>query len=174
MTPPNPRLLHTVLLMASFTLAGCGSGTPTADPSMTAIPSTPAATATPSTVESSPSGTTSAVGQTDTGWGRIWDTLPAGFPKYPGATPAEEAATGAASATWVVNGNVAKAVIASMRTSLEAAGFSTAETFGPLEDGAYAIDLRGATDACRVNVTAYPQGSLTTVTVLYGAACPHS
>jgi hypothetical protein len=173
-TPPNLRLVLTLSLIASFMLAACGSGTSTAAPSVTATRSTLAANATPGPVTSSPSDTAAAVGQTDTDWGRIWDTLPAEFPKYPGATPAEEAATGAASATWVVNGNLAKAVIASMRTSLEAAGFSTTEAFGPLEDGAYAIDLRGATDACRVNVTAYPQGSLTTVTILYGAACPHS
>ena len=113
------------------------------------------------------------VGQTDTEWGRIWDTLPAGFPTIQGATLAEEGATGPASATLAVNGDVAKTVITSLRTSLEAGGFSTTTYSGPLEDGSYVLDLRGGTDDCRVNVTATPRGSLTMVTIFYGAACPH-
>lgn len=115
-----------------------------------------------------------AAGQTATEWGRIWDTLPATFPAIQGAISAEEGATGPASATLAVNGDVAKAVITSLRTSLEAAGFSTTASSGPLEDGTYVLDLRGRTDDCKVNVTASPRGSLTAVTILYGAACPHS
>jgi len=178
MTPPKLRLVRGMSLLAVFVLAACGLGPSTATPIASVVASAPAASPTsaviPSAAASSPAGSVVAVGQTDTEWGRIWDTLPGGFPTYPGTTPADEAATGPASGTLVVNGDVAKQVITSMRTSLEAAGFSTTAYSGPLEDGTYVLDLRGATDDCKVNITASPLGSLTTVTILYGAACPHS
>jgi hypothetical protein len=155
-------------LTIAFVIAGCGSTVATS-PSAVASTPPPAASAT----TSSPSASAGVIGQTNTAWGRIWDTLPAGFPTYAGATVSEEAATGPASATLVVNANVAKAVVTSMRTSLERAGFSTTAYSGPLEDGSYVLDLRGATDDCKVNLTATPRGSLTVLTILYGAACPH-
>ncbi len=73
--------------------------------------------------------------QTDTEWGRIWDTLPAGFPTYPGATPGEETATGAASANLVVTGGDAKTIATALQASLTKAGYTTVGLSGPLEDG---------------------------------------
>jgi len=159
-------------------LAACGGSSAT--PSHGASPTTgliPAATATapPSAAPSpgrSAANRSAATGQTDTEWGRIWDALPAGFPTFPGSTPSEEAATGPASATLVAEGDVAKAVATTIEAKLKAAGYRTDALSGPLEDGTYTLEMTGAASGCRVMVTAQPTGGLTTVRVLYGAACP--
>jgi hypothetical protein len=179
-TPRPPRLAlprrrgFGLMLAAAFAFAGCTSAGSSASPSASTISSpSRAPSAAPSLTVSSTPASGSATSQTDTDWGRIWDTLPPGFPTYPGATPAEEAATGPSSATLVVNGDVSKQVITSMRSSLEAAGFTTTAFSGPLEDGGYVLELRGAADGCAAQVRASPTGGLTTVTILYGAACSH-
>ena len=56
---------------------------------------------------------------------------------------------------------------------LEMAAFSTEALSGPLEDGGYVIDSTGQDPRCRLSVTIAPLGGTTTLTVLYGAACPH-
>jgi hypothetical protein len=112
------------------------------------------------------------VGQTDTDWGRIWDALPAGFPAYPGSTPAAEAATGPASAVLAVPGVEARTVVDWMQPNLERATYSTEARSGPLEDGSFVLDSTGSAPGCRVQVSVAPLGGLTTVTVLYGAGCP--
>jgi hypothetical protein len=114
------------------------------------------------------------VGQTDTEWGRIWDTLPSGFPTYPGSTPGEETATGPASANLVVDGIDSKGIATLLQTLLTQAGYTTNGLSGPLEDGGYVLDMTGSPPGCKIQVTASPTGSLTTITILYGAACPHS
>jgi hypothetical protein len=111
-------------------------------------------------------------GQTDTGWGRIWDSLPAGFPSYPGATPAAEAATGPASSVLAVPGTDARTIAGWMQSRLEQATYSTEALSGPLEDGSYVLESTGAGPDCRVQVSVAPLGGLTTVSVLYGAGCP--
>ena len=111
-------------------------------------------------------------GQTDTAWGRIWDSLPAGFPSYPGSTPAEEAASGPASAVLAVQGIDARTIAGWMQSELERATYSTEALSGPLEDGSYVLDSTGTAPGCRVQVSIAPLGGLTTVTVLYGASCP--
>ena len=112
-------------------------------------------------------------GQTETEWGRIWDTLPSGFPKYPGATLSDEAATGPASAVYVVEGGEPAAIATWYQEALETAAFSTEALSGPLEDGGYVIDSAGQDPACRLSVTIAPLGGTTTLTVMYGAGCPH-
>ena len=176
MTRPDPRraylrrLVFRCWLTATVVLAGCASTTSTASPSRSAQPATAAPTATTSTVAPSAS---SATSQTDTAWGRIWDSLPAGFPAITGSTPAE-AATGPASATLVVQGDAARTVATTMKTALEGVGFRTLGLSGPLEDGTYVLDSVGTPAACKVQVTASPLGGVTTVTVMYAAACPHA
>jgi hypothetical protein len=157
-------------LVMAIALAACGSPGKTSGPS--AAPA--------STVAASPPARASAVtssepeaGQTDTGWGRIWDSLPTGFPAYPGSTPADEASTGPASATLAVDGDAAKSIGSWMATHLEQASYRTVELSGPLEDGSYVLESVGPAPSCRVQVTAIPLGSLTTETVMYAAACPH-
>lgn len=160
------RLVLGLALMAAVLLTACGSPASTASPSRSTPPvtSTAPSAGAPSAV--------SAAGQTDTTWGRIWDTLPTGFPAIPGSTPSN-AADGPASATLVVDGDAAKTIATSMQTALEAAGFRTQGLSGPLEDGTYVLDSVGATAGCMVQVTASPLGGVTTVTVMYGAVCPH-
>jgi hypothetical protein len=161
-------------LAAAFALAACAS-TATSSPSPAAsVASTAPSSAAASSELTVGSSGGSTAGQTDTEWGRIWDTLPPDFPKITGSTPSDEAATGPASAILVVDGDSAKAIATSMEARLEAAGFTTAGLSGPLEDGSYVLDSIGGTAGCKVQVTAKPLGSVTTVTILYGAACPHA
>lgn len=163
----NPvRLAVTLWLAVLFVLSACGQGASSAAPSTTAAASR---SALPSVA---PSGG-AAAGQTDTEWGRIWDTLPSGFPTYPGSTPAEETATGPASADLAVDGIDAKGIATLLQTLLERAGYETVGLSGPLEDGSYVLDMTGSATGCKVRVSAAPTGGLTTVTILYGAACPH-
>ena len=117
-------------------------------------------------------GAASQASQTDTAWGRIWDTLPGGFPAIPGSTPTD-ATDGPASAVLVVQGDAAKSIATSMQAALSAAGFRTEGLSGPLEDGSYVLDTAGAPAGCVVQVTAKPLGGVTTVTIMYGAVCQH-
>jgi hypothetical protein len=154
-----------VALVSLFAFAACGSSASSATPTPAA-----AASVVPSVTGSIPP----VSGQTDTEWGRIWDTLPSGFPTYPGSTPGEETASGPASANLVVDGLDAKGIATLLQTLLTQAGYTTAGLSGPLEDGSYVLDMTGPPAGCKLQVTAAPTGGLTTVTILYGAACPHS
>jgi hypothetical protein len=157
-----------VALIAALTLvmAGCGSAGGSATSRASGASSlTPPATATAAPVSSG------TAGQTDTEWGRIWDTLPADFPRYAGSTPAEEGATGPASAILVIPGDVTAVVATWMDTRLTAAGYTVDGSATPLEDGSFVLDAQGQA-GCRAQVTVAPTGGITTVTVLYGAACP--
>lgn len=156
-------------LMAA--LAACSPTTPTP---VTASPSSAAST-TPSAEVSSPSsGASSAlpVGQTDTDWGRIWDAVPAGFPVYPGATPAGEAETGPVSATYALVGADPRTIATWTQAELERATYRTEALSGPLEDGSFVLESTGVAPDCRVEVAVAPLGGLVTTTVRYGAACP--
>ena len=157
------------LIALTLFIAACSTSGATA--SNAASPTAGPVTAATSSAAPETSGTLT-IGQTDTEWGRIWDALPAGFPKIPGSTPSDETATGPASATLTVDGNVAKAVAMTTESNLKAAGYRTDALSGPLEDGTYTLEMTGSAAGCRIMVTAKPTGSLTTVTVLYGAVCP--
>jgi hypothetical protein len=158
------RVALALSLTTIVVLIACGSSdasvAPTATTATSALPS--------------PTSTAPAAGQTDTEWGRIWDTLPSNFPAYPGSTPGEETATGPASANLVVEGLDAKGIATLLQTLLTQAGYTTVGLSGPLEDGSYVLDMTGPTAGCKVQVSASPTGTLTAVTILYGASCPHS
>ena len=171
----------TVLAALALSIAACTGSTvsisPSASPKASQAPAatSSAATATSATATSAVATGqpgTPASGQTDTAWGRIWDSLPADFPMFPGSAPSDEASTGAASATLVVDGDVARAVATTTESKLKAGGYHTDGLSGPLEDGSYTLEMTGAEPGCRVTVTAKPTGGLTTVTILYGSACP--
>jgi hypothetical protein len=155
----------------AMAVAACGptgaSPTTSAAPVETAPPSGAPSAATP------PGSLGTAVGQTETDWGRIWDTLPKGFPTVPGATPADETSTGPASANLAVPGKDAKAIASQLQVALTQAGFKTIGLSDPLENGGYVLDMTGSPTGCQLQIAATPTGSLTTVTVLYGAGCPH-
>jgi len=164
------------LLFAGLVLiAGCGSSgaLDATSPRAVATPAVPGASIQASTEPASAAPSASTVTQSDTEWGRIWDTLPTTFPTIAGATVSEEAATGAASAVLTVNGQSPKDVAALMQRLLSGAGYSTIGLTGPLENGGYVVDMAGRPQGCKVQVTTAPTGSVTTVTVLYGATCPH-
>ena len=107
-----------------------------------------------------PSGDADQAAQTDTDWGRIWDSLPGGFPRYPGATPSDEAATGPASAVLVVQGADARSVATFYQGALAPVGYTTDGLSGPLEDGGYVLDMTGPTRGCKLQVTVAPTGGL--------------
>ena len=163
----SSRVALGLSLIALLVFAACGSGASSKAPSATAAASRSA----PPSVSAS-SGP--AAGQTDTEWGLIWDTLPNNFPTYPGSTPGEETATGPASANLVVDGLDAKGIVTVLQTLLRQAGYETVGLSGPLEDGSYVLDMTGSAAGCKVQVSAKPTGGLTTLTILYGAVCPHS
>ena len=172
----NRSVRHLVLIFAGLALlAGCGSSgaLDATSPGAAATPAVPGASVEASTAPASTAPSASRVTQSDTAWGRIWDTLPTTFPTIQGATVSEEAATGAASAVLTVNGQSPKDVAALMQRLLSGAGYSTIGLTGPLENGGYVVDMAGRPQGCKVQVTAAPTGSVTTVTVLYGATCPH-
>jgi hypothetical protein len=110
-------------------------------------------------------------GQTATDWGTIWDTIPSDFPVYAGAVPSEESTSGPVSANLVVDGVDPSAVSTWTDSALTTAGFTITEGSESMEDGSMALDAVRGTD-CRVRVTAAPLGSLTSITILYGASCP--
>ena len=173
------RFVLLVTLVLGIAACGGSSSTPSQGPSPTAslIPAaTSPMTAGPSATSPMTAGPSATVttSQTDTAWGRIWDALPAGFPTFPGSTPSEEASSEPASATLVVDGDVAQAVATTTESKLKTAGYRTDALSGPLEDGTYTLEMRGAAAGCRIMVTAQPTGGLTTVTILYGSGCPAS
>src|SRR5215204_3938285 len=108
------------LLTAGMIVATCGSDQPTASvaPSVD-IPG-------PSAAERA-----SAAGgtQTETGWGRIWDNVPAGFPRFPGSTIADPVSPDPVSAMYSVGDDPAQ-VAGWMQNALETASFGTESLSG--------------------------------------------
>ena len=158
------------LIVATLSIAACGS-TASSDPSKSTAQAAPSSAG--ASAGSPAQSGASAAGQTETEWGRIWDTLPSNFPQIPGAHPSEEAATGPASATLVIEGNVSRLVANALVGLLSKNGFPTAGLGTPLEDGGYTLEATGAAPGCKVQATVKPLGGETFVTILYGAACPH-
>ena len=150
-------------------LAACGP-TPTSGAPSTAPTGAPSPGA--STDAGAPASSAAAGTQTDTEWGRIWDNVPPGFPRYPGSSVADDTGPEPVSATYAIAGGGDPEQIASwMQAALETATFSTEALSGPLEDGSFVLDSVGD-GGCRIQVAIAPMGGLTFVTVRYGAACP--
>jgi hypothetical protein len=115
--------------------------------------------------------TPAIISQTDTEWGRIWDALPDGFPRYPGATPGDDAGVGQVSAAYLIASVQPSEVADWLQSAMEIAAFSTEALSGPFEDGGYVLDSVGTGD-CRIQTTAGPLGQAVLVTVRYGSDCP--
>ena len=165
------RRARLVLLLGLIAItAGCGSSGPTPTSSIAPVVSF---AATPSVPSSSAASGRPTVSQTDTDWGRIWDSLPSSFPAVPGGTPDENAAGGPASAVFVVEGVDAKGVATVLQTQLQKAGYTTIGSLDPLEDGSVVLEMTGKPEGCMVQATATPTGGLTTIRILYGADCPY-
>jgi hypothetical protein len=150
------------LLMAGMIVTACGADQPTA--SVAPSVAVPGASASPSA--SAAGGT-----QTETGWGRIWDNVPGGFPRFPGSTIADPVSPDPVSATYsIVDGDSAQ-IAGWMQNALETSSFATETLSGPLEDGGFVLESVGE-GACRIQTSVQPMGGLTFVIVRYGAACP--
>lgn len=170
---PVLAILAVVVAVAACTPNdGAESQDPTAAPPTTAASASPAPTHLVSSEPVEPGRSAApTISQTDTDWGRIWDAVPAGFPRYPGATIADDATPDPVSAAYAIPQGDPAEVAEWMQTSLEVATYSTEALSGPLEDGSFVIDSVGEAD-CRIQTTIAPLGDLILVTVRYGAACP--
>ena len=148
-------------------MTGCGH----VDPSTAFMPPSEVSSG-PSTAASSPVAPPIAGGtQSETGWGRIWDNVPTGFPRFPGSIVADPVGPEPVSATYsAVNDDTAQ-IAGWLQNALETASFGTESLSGPLEDGGYVIESIGEGD-CRIQTSVRPMGGLTFVIVRYGAACP--
>jgi hypothetical protein len=154
-----------VVLLAGLLAVACGSSAPSPSPPSGSQPTD----ASPGASEPAAAGATS--GQTDTEWGPIWDTVPSGFPTYPGSRTTE-LGTDPVTEARVVEGAQASAIASWMDQHLQATSFRSEGLSGPFEDGSYVVDASGAA-GCRVQVRVAPTGGLSTIVVLYGTACPH-
>ena len=137
-------------------------------------PSAPATGGTSAPTEalaSTSSSASLAAGQTDTDWGRIWETVPAGFPASPAAHPPTTRSAEPASARFAVPGGDPQAIATWFQEALETATFSTVGLNGPAEDGGFVLDSVGEGE-CRIETRIAPLGDTTFITVLYGADCP--
>ena len=161
--PIRPRRLVPAAALCLL-LGACG---PTPSPSPSPQPTAALTEAPPSTA---PSGSTAA-GQTDSEWGRIWDTVPAGFPRFPGSSIADATGPEPVSARYAVPDGDAGAIATWLQDALETATFSTEGMNGPFEDGGFVIDSVGEGD-CRIQTRVAPEGDTTFIDVLYGAGCP--
>ena len=164
------------MLVGALLVAACAaSSAPSvaAQPSVTPGPSTeltptPAASAAASQPGAGASPSGAIAGQTDTDWGRIWDTLPPSFPRYPGAKPTEP--TGPASATLVIPSDVQTAA-SWMKAAMDAGEWVTIIS-GPLEDGSMTLQSAGVAEGCQVITKIVKVGGVTMMTIQYAAACP--
>lgn len=162
------RRSRLVVPLLALTLAACGQAGASADPDPTSTaPATVEPTAAPTGAATDPA----EPSQTDTEWGRIWDALPADFPRYPGGTLAEDVSPDPVSAAYSLSEGDPAQIAEWVQTSLEMATYSTEGLSGPFEDGGYVLDSVGDGE-CRIRTTVTPMGTLILVTVRYGAACP--
>ena len=153
----RPTLPVIAILAVALILAACGTDDSTTSPMPSGGPSVaPGATA----------GT-----QTETEWGRIWDDVPAGFPRFPTSTVADDISPDPVSATYAVDDDDTAQIAGWMQNALETASLRTESLSGPLEDGGFVIESVGQGD-CRIQTSVQPMGGLTFVIVRYGAACP--
>lgn len=147
------------ILTAAVMLSACG----TDDPTTSATPSGGPSVA--------PSASVAGGTQTETEWGRIWDDVPAGFPRFPQSTVADDISPDPVSATYAVDHDNTAQIAGWMQNALETASLRTESLSGPLEDGGFVIESVGEGE-CRIQTSVQPMGGLTFVIVRYGAACP--
>jgi hypothetical protein len=166
------------LVAVLIAAAGCNASSSASSSASVPASSAPAVTANPTETvvatgagaSESPDVQSNGMTQTNTEWGRIWDALPRSFPIYPGSTPTMDVGA-PVSGEFVVPTNVATATTWT-KAALDATGLRTTVS-GPLEDGSMTLDSVGAA-GCAAKTTIARTGSVTIMTVLYGANCPFS
>ena len=175
-TPAHPRrpVALAVAAALSLVLGACGAVTPTPTGSpdgttagSTAAPSSAALTPVPGGASTLPEPVPTRIGTTQTDWGEILDNLPASFPAYPNAEPAEvpEAVT----AALLAPADIA-AVAAWYRDAFTAGGYAV-ELSDPAEDGSQVLDVQADLPECRIQLTLRPEDGSTMMTILVAAAC---
>lgn len=107
--------------------------------------------------------------QTDTAWGRIWDAVPASYPKPDGAIDSDPIERQATSGDLSV-GASPEDVKSFYEVALKALGYVVSSQ-GPLENGGWVIDASPG-GACKTEVTVTPLSGVAHVAIMYGAACP--
>ena len=163
-----------MMIPMAFLMTGCGTTSPSVTASSgtpSGIPASTTASVAPDEASDAPPSSSPGAGRTDTDWGRIWDAVPAGFPRFPGSNTADDAAADPVSARFVVPGGDPRAVATWMQSALEEAHLTTVGLNGPAEDGSFVLDSAGD-GACRVQTTIAPLGDMTFISVLYGSDCP--
>ena len=163
---------HVLIVLIGLALAACSpapSNGPNTSPSRSPGSSASAGPTDVPGTSTEPSADASLPTQTDTEWGRIWDAVPATFPRPPGSLDAEPIDRTATSADLSVPAGPDETVDF-YEGSLAALGYVWSSQ-GPAEDGSWVIDA-GLGDECKVQVTVKPLSGVTHVTILYGAACP--
>ena len=155
-----------VVLAAAACAAPGASPSPTPEP--TAVVALPVV-GTPGASAAAPS-TNAAAGKTTTGWGEIWDAVPATFP-LPAGVSAADLPDGPFSGTYTASA-AAAAAAAAIADGMRAGGYLTVDAGSPAENGSVTIDATGSAAGCRVQVTVKPLGGLTAIEILYGSACP--
>jgi hypothetical protein len=170
-------VLAITLVIAACTAAPTSSGVPAASPAgsppASAAARTPRPTAAPkptATMAAASAPAATAVGTTQTSWGKIVDAVPSAFPVFPDAAAADPPPSGPVSGAWVATAPVSE-VAAWYRDALVAANFAKVDLGDPLEDGSQVIDAQGDVPECRAQVTVKPAGTSTMITVLLGAGC---
>lgn len=182
MTTRSRRLARALgLPVLALALGACGGTTgptaptlaPTDAPSSSAPPSVAPPASGAASVAPSSDPAPSGLGQSETAWGRIWDGVPEGFPRFGGGRDGDDATAEPVSDVYVVEGGDAADIATWIQAAMEAATYSTESLSGPLEGGDFQLESVG--DAgCRILTTITPQGNLVLVSVLYGAECPAS
>jgi hypothetical protein len=132
------------------------------EPTPVPVPDTPEPTEEPEPVPT-------RIGVTDTPWGSIVDEVPAEWPVFPGAEPADPA-EGPASGVWLAPGDM-DPVARWYRDTLAELGFTIVNLSSPLEDGTRILDVVTDLPECRIQATFRPAEDATLVAVLYGAGC---
>lgn len=162
-TRSGRRRALVALLYAGLIAAACAPNDSTASTAPSVAPdSEPSASASASAANGT---------QSETGWGRIWDNVPTGFPRFPGSALADPISPEPVSATYSVANDDTAQIAGWMQRALETASFRTESLSGPLEDGGFVLESIGA-GACRIQTSVRPMGGLTFVIIRYGAACP--
>ncbi len=176
----RPRRLALGLPLVVLALAACGASPPAANaawPHRCPLGGPVGADAAPPSVAPSdaPASPDASAGpaQSDTEWGRIWDGVPAGFPRFTGARDADDATADPVSDAYAVEGGDAAEISTWLQAAMETATYSTEGLSGPLEDASFVLDSVGD-GTCRIQTTIAPLGELVLVTVRYGADCPAS
>lgn len=165
---PSTLLLALLVGLAVAACSPVQSNSPSASSTFPDSSPSAAPTDVPGT-SAEPSAAASLPTQTDTEWGRIWDDVPAIFPRPPGSLDAEPIERTATSADLSVPAGPDETVDFYER-GLASLGYAVSSQ-GPAEDGSWVIDAGPGGD-CKVQLTVKPLSGVTHVSILYGAGCP--